>query len=290
MTQALQIRFLFLAAGFFILASPAAWAAETSVQAHDHGTKPKPADYHSPPSAPPKDKAVRKTAIDTTGKPQKNFHTLFTNDNEWFAQLRADRLEYRTNGDEQLYLWDGDFWIGGDYNKLYIESEGERTTDGTTESADIEVFWNHTISSFWDSQIGIRHDFEPGESRSFFAAGLQGMSPYQFEIDATSYISEDGDISATLEAERDFYITSKVAVQPRLETTIGVDDVPEYTLGQGFRTVELGMRARYEFSRKFAPYVGVEWEKSVGETADMMRAENEDPDKVFFVSGLRFWF
>ena len=50
------------------------------------------------------------------------------------------------------------------------------------------------------------------------------------------------------------------------------------------------MRLRYEFTRKFAPYIGVVRERAFGGTADFRRAEGEDIDDTRFVAGLRIWF
>ncbi|MEO7128577.1 MAG: copper resistance protein B, partial [Rhodoferax sp.] len=51
-----------------------------------------------------------------------------------------------------------------------------------------------------------------------------------------------------------------------------------------------GIRVRYEFSRQFAPYVGVEWANRFGETADLARAAGEPTRSTRFVAGVRFWF
>lgn len=264
---------------------------DVPIQAHAEGTEPKPADYHSPGLSPEDGDAVRKIAEDSPGKPQENFGVVSIHDNAPFFQFLGDRLEYRDlDNDEEIVLWDVDLWYGTDYNKLYLESEGEWNTKGETESARVEVFWNHTIRSFWDTQLGIRYDLKPEEERGFLAAGIQGMSPYTFEIDATSYVSEDGDVSFVFEAERDFYLTQRLAIQPRFETEISFSDVPEYNIGSGFTGIEVGLRLRYEISRKFAPYIGVSWERALGETADLIEADGKDKEKVAFVAGLGFWF
>lgn len=90
--------------------------------------------------------------------------------------------------------------------------------------------------------------------------------------------------------ERDFYFTQRLALQPRLETEIALSDAADYNIGSGFTQVELGLRMRYEITRKFAPYIGVEWERKLGETGNLMQADGEDIDKTNFVTGLKFWF
>ena len=267
-------------------------SVDVPIQATNEGTEPKPADYHSPGLPPEPGKEIRKIAKDAPGKPQENFGVVSMHDNEPFFQVIGDRLEHRSDGKEQVILWDVDAWYGTDYNKFYVESEGEWNTDrDEPESVSMEVFWNHTIRPFWDTQLGVRHDFLDGkDDRSFLAAGVQGMAPYIFEVDATAYLSEDGDSSAVFEAERDFYFTQRLVLQPRFETEFAFSDARDYNIGSGFTYVEAGLRVRYEFTRKFAPYVGVEWERNLGQTANMMQADGEDINKTNFVAGVKFWF
>ena len=78
--------------------------------------------------------------------------------------------------------------------------------------------------------------------------------------------------------------------QPRTELNFAVQSVDELRIGCGLSTAELGLRLRYEIKRQFAPYVGVNWKRSVGETTDFVRADGEDPGAVSFVAGLRLWF
>jgi copper resistance protein B len=54
--------------------------------------------------------------------------------------------------------------------------------------------------------------------------------------------------------------------------------------------MELGLRLRYEIRREFAPYIGVNWSKSFGKTADFAKNEGEDTSDVQFVLGIRAWF
>ena len=252
------------------------------VQAWDDGTKPKPDYYQSPPVPIPAGQDIRKYAIDQPGDMASNFDVQTMHDDENFAQFLGNRLEHRSDGKEQVVLWDFNAWYGGDYNKVFIESEGEWNTEGNTESANLEVYWNHSLTSFWDTQLGIRQDFAPGDNRTFLAGGVQGMSPYIVEIDATAYVSDEGDVSAVFEFEKDFNITQRLIIQPRLETEIAVQYVPEYNIGSGITGIETGLRLRYSITRKFEPYLGVSWERAIGETASYMRADGEDINSHVF--------
>jgi copper resistance protein B len=66
--------------------------------------------------------------------------------------------------------------------------------------------------------------------------------------------------------------------------------VPETGIGSGLSDFELGLRLRYEIVKEFAPYVGVEWARKVGDTARFARTAGEDADSVSLVMGVRLWF
>ncbi len=205
--------------------------------------------------------------------------------------IEAERLEFRSNDGDPLFLWDAQGWYGGDKNKLWLKTESEYDfVADAFEEAEIQALWSRAISRYFDFQAGLRHDFAPGDDRTFGVIGLQGLTPYLFEIDAAAFISDDGDISARIEAEYEFLITQILILQPRTELNFAVQDVPSAGVGSGLSTAEVGARLRYEIRREFAPYIGVSWERAIGATADMKRSAGDDAGAVSFVAGLRLWF
>lgn len=200
-----------------------------------------------------------------------------------------NRLE-AVDGDEgRGEAWEGLAWIGTDRNKLWLRSEGERAR-GHTESADIEVLYGRPVSPWWDVVAGVRHDFQPGGSQSFAAIGVQGMAPYKFEVEATAYLGESGQTAATVEAEYETLLTNRLILQPLVEATFHGKDDERRGVGSGLGTIEAGLRLRYEFTRQFAPYIGVVREKAFGRTADYRREDGEAVDDTRIVAGIRIWF
>jgi len=195
---------------------------------------------------------------------------------------QADRLEYRQ--DPGKWLWDVQGWVGRDLHKFWWKTEGD------DEDAELQMLYSRAITTFFDLQFGLRHDFEPGPQRTFATIGLQGLAPQWFEIDAALFVSDDGKLSARFETEYELLITQRLVLQPRLELEIGASKEPEYSLGSGIRGLDVGLRLRYEFHRKFAPYIGVEWLALYGGTADYANAGGEDSHAISAVAGLRFWF
>ncbi len=69
----------------------------------------------------------------------------------------------------------------------------------------------------------------------------------------------------------------------------GKDDVGA-GIGSGLSDVEIGLRLRYEIRREFAPYIGINWSKQYGNTADYSRLQGESSSDTQIVLGLRAWF
>lgn len=204
----------------------------------------------------------------------------------WF---QADRAEYRARAGKDGYLWDVQGYYGGDIDKFWFKSEGEGAFGEKTEAAEAQALWSHAIGPWWDVQAGIRHDFA-GPDRTHAVIGVQGLAPYLFEVDAAAFLSQEGDLTARIEAELDQRITQRLILQPRGELNLSAQDIRELGIGAGLDRAELGLRLRYEFTREFAPYVGVEQEWRTGRSADYARATGEDPSVTNYVVGVRFWF
>ena len=190
-----------------------------------------------------------------------------------YGFVQGERVEYREA--DQTVLWDLQGWYGGDYHKLWIKTEG-LVESGSTRGAELQVLYSHAWTPFFDLQLGIRHqDLAVGDLTSV-VAGMQGVAPYRFEIDAAIFLSEDGDFSGRAEFEREYLLTEKLVLQPRAEFNVAFQDVPELAVSAGVTGLAVGLRLRYEITRKFAPYVGLSYERAYGDTGRALRAAGHD--------------
>lgn len=202
--------------------------------------------------------------------------------------LLFDRLEaWNDDGDGQA--WEAQGWLGNDRHKLWLRSEGERE-DGRTSHADVEVLYGRPIARWWDLVAGVRHDIAPGRDQNFAAIGVIGTAPYKFEVEATAYLGASGQTAARISAEYELLLTNRLILQPKIEADWHGRDDHSRGIGSGLGKIDTGLRLRYEFTRKFAPYVGVVHERSFGGTADMLRDEGEASRDTRVVAGLRLWF
>ncbi len=204
----------------------------------------------------------------------------------WF---QGDRFETQVRDGRNGFLWDVQGYYGGTTSRLWFKSEGEGSFGDRIDDAEVQALYSRAIAPFWDLQAGIRQDFA-GPDTTYAVIGIQGLSPYMFEVDSALFISHRGDITARIEGEVDQRITQRLILQPRAEVNLAAQDVPRLGIGAGLDRLEVGLRLRYEIVREFAPYIGIEQSWRVGGSADYARARGEDPSVTNYVAGIRFWF
>ena len=209
-------------------------------------------------------------------------------DDPLLAAIFVDKLEYRA-GSESSFVWDTDLWIGKDLNKLWLKTAGE-VTDGTTEDADVQVLYSRAIAPYWDVQGGWRHDFGTETDRDWFTVRLQGLAPYFFEVDTGLFVGDRGNIGFDFEAEYEILFTQRLILSPLVELSAYSLTDEAMGRGSGLSDLELGLRLRYEIRREFAPYIGVNWFKLFGGTADFAEGEGGDTDGFQFLVGVRVWY
>ena len=205
------------------------------------------------------------------------------------GMLLVDQLEafHGRNGNGRS--WEAEGWYGSDTDKLWLRSEGERS-GGRFEDGEVEMLWNHAVTTFWSTQLGVRHDFGVGPQREWTAFGVQGLAPYWFELEATAYVGPAGRTAARLRAHYELLFTQRLILQPELEMSFHGKSDPARGVGSGLTDTKLGLRLRYEIRREFAPYIGVVWTRRFGATADFARADHQAALDRQWVAGVRIWF
>ena len=206
-----------------------------------------------------------------------------------FAFFLLDRLEYRAQKGADALYWDAQAWYGGDYNKLWLKSEGQQAVGGRTQDADLQVLYARRIAPFWHLQGGLRSEVRPGPTQNYGVLAIQGIAPYWFNVEASAFF-RGGNLSGRLEAEYDQLLTQRLILQPRIDSDFSSTADPARGVGRGINDVVLGLRLRYEIKREFAPYVGVTWSRKLGDTADIARSRGVDTRSTAVVFGVRAWF
>jgi copper resistance protein B len=204
------------------------------------------------------------------------------------ATIRFDRLERADGDDGVAAAWKFAASVGGDFDKLLLRSEGERSR-GEFERSDVEALWSLAVASYWDTQVGVRHDFGRGTDRTWAAFGVQGLAPYWFEVGATAYVGDAGRTALRLEVDYDLSLTQRLVLQPRVEVNAYGKSDPAAHIASGVSDAEAGLRLRYELRRELAPYIGIERSWLFGNSADFARSNGRPATDTRWVVGLRVW-
>ncbi|WP_260582929.1 copper resistance protein B [Sphingopyxis sp. PET50] len=207
-----------------------------------------------------------------------------------FSKITLDLAEVQIRDGADAYRWEGEAWFGGDIDRLKLKYEGEGEWGGAPGHAEVQARYSRAIDPWWDVSAGIRYDIAPNPSRTYAAIGIEGVAPYWFHLEGTAFVSTKGDVHLRAEGSYDQRITQRLILQPRVEANAALQDVPELGIGGGLSDVELGLRLRYEIVPEFAPYVGVEYARKIGDTARFARAAGEGVGGASFVAGVRLWF
>ena len=211
-------------------------------------------------------------------------------DSTVFTHGVLDQAEDRWNGANQEFRYEGQAWSGTDYNKLWLKSEGLVTNQGRFTDGQHEVLYDRAVSTYFDVQAGVRVDLDSGPTRTWAALGVQGLSLYFFDVEATAYVSDRGRFAARLSGYYDLLITNRLILQPQAELNFYSKADPGRGTGSGFSDIDAGLRLRYEFTRKLAPYVGVSYTGRFFQSQHFARQEGESASDVRFTFGLRTWF
>jgi len=211
------------------------------------------------------------------------------NDDPLLLHVMIDQLEWRSADESDPYVLEAQGWIGKDLDKLWVKTDIEYE-DGGTEDAEVQALYSRAIAPFWDVQAGLRHDMEPDPDRDWAVLGLQGLAPYFFEVDAALFVGNSGDTAARIFAEYEWLFTQRLVLSPEVTVNFYGQSDAQRQIGSGLSDAQAGLRLRYELRREFAPYIGVNWTRSFGDTADFDREHGDGASDVQCVVGIRAWF
>ena len=205
----------------------------------------------------------------------------------------AEVLEYAPQSDARPVLFDLIGWTGGAVHRLVLKADGSVATIGRATHGEYQALYGRLVSPFWDAQVGVRTDLRrtagTSASRTGLLVGVQGIAPGWFELEPSLFVPADGNVSLDITGSYDLYLTQRLLLQPRLESSFSLRDDPAFGIGRGVAGTSFGLRARYEWRREFAPYAGVVWERDFGRTAELARLAGRETSDVLMVVGLRLW-
>ena len=111
--------------------------------------------------------------------------------------------------------------------------------------------------------MGYQPDTDAAMERAIAALRKAGATVVDVEIPTLGQWDKD---------EYEVLLTNRLVLQPLVEASLYGKDDPRRGIGSGLSTAEAGLRLRYEFTRRVAPYIGVVHERAFGRTADLRTA------------------
>ena len=233
--------------------------------------------------------AAQSQAVGTN--PTKSAHSSVAamNDDRIWVHGILDQIEGRFGTNNNTFHWRGEAWAGTDTHRVWFKSEGE-VAGREVEDGQQEIYYSRPISPFFDIKIGARYDLDSSHGRGWGALGIEGLAPYFLHVSVSGYVSDQGHVAAKLEGSYDLLLTQRLILQPELEMNLYSKRDPSRRIGAGLSDIDTGVRLRYEITRKFAPYIGVAYQRKVGQTADYAASSGERTDNLSLLVGLRLWF
>jgi copper resistance protein B len=189
--------------------------------------------------------------------------------------------------------WDLNGWTGGDFNRLWFKSEGEQKLAQAARNIDAQLLYGRFFGKYYDAQIGGGVETATYRGRAVTRAqavvGLEAFIPFKSDLSTLLFVSQKGDVAGRVTLVRDYLVTQRLVLQPRVEANIAAQHVPEFGVGRGLNELEMGVRLRYDIRRQFGPYVGLSFDRRFFGSADLARAAGEDVKRSIIVFGVRVW-
>src|SRR3954453_12703231 len=164
---------------------------------------------------------------------------------------RFDRLDLANT----LYRWDGEGWIGTDYDKFRIKTEGF-VKGGKVEDGQQQFLYSRAVTTYFDVQAGLRSDLDSRPTRNWAAFGIEGLAPYFFETSLTGYARPDGRLAARAEASYGLLITNRLILQPQIELNFYSRSDKARGIGAGLSDIDTGFWVGFKSNPKIRPLFG----------------------------------
>jgi copper resistance protein B len=183
------------------------------------------------------------------------------------------------NANQQSLLLDG--WVGGDKDRLWWQGDAAWQS-GNVSGSGLGAWYGHYFAPFWDAQIGVRSEGSPN-SANYFSIGVRGLAPYQYDTDLKLDVRSDGKWFVRSRFEQELLMSNQFILLPWLAADVSGEDI-DATVRAGLYRTDIGLQARYEFTRKFAPFL------EVSRTMYLHALVNGEQNATLYMAGLRFIF
>lgn len=197
--------------------------------------------------------------------------------------VRINQLE-QLKDDENTTVSEGVAWYGSDSQRLRLTWDIEHNQQDSHQN--ISLAWQKPLDSFWNYEWGVAYQAE----QTWLKVNINGLMPYKFEVDGSLLLDEQGHSMLILEGDYDLRFTQRLVLQPSLKTTLNGKEHAQHQQGSGLAELQTGLRLRYDLTRRFAPYLGVQQHDFFGKTADLRAQQGQTNHETTWLAGVRWWF
>lgn len=201
------------------------------------------------------------------------------------GKLMVDEFERRSDQQHSAIAVQG--WLGYDRHKVWIKAERE-ASGASTQQAELQLLYSRAVAPFWDLQSGLRREWHDADHSDSWVLGLQGLAPFQLEIEASLYIDSHAQLSAEVDINYELQLSQQWLLEPNITLQLAAQHDAGY--GGGLRDWQSGLRLYYYPRREWAPYIGLLWQQYFGRTADYVQQRGGSRQSEQLVLGLRAWF
>ena len=206
-------------------------------------------------------------------------HTSFAggmNDDPALFYTNLHRFEVQ---EDHKQVIEAEFWYGRDLSKWAFDIDAERHS-GEFEDLSFSISKRRALSAFWDAEVGIRRDLDPGSPSTRARFALTGIAPYFIETTLALHI-DDNQAHLEIEFEHELPLSANWAIKSGLEIDAYSDSDEDRHESSGISEVEVSLLVMNERHKNLHPYFGIEY-KHVN--------SSESASEASALLGLCYWF
>jgi len=197
--------------------------------------------------------------------------------------VRINQLE-QLNDDENTTTSEGIAWYGTDSQRLRLTWDIEHNVQDAHQN--LSITWQKPLDSFWNYELGLAFEDE----QTWLKVNLNGLLPYKFEFDTSLLVNDQAHSLFLLEGDYDLRLTQRWVLQPSVKTRLYSHTDAANQQGIGFAELKTGLRLRYEMTRRFAPYLGIQQQNFLGKTSELRTQQGLTNHETTWLAGVRWWF
>ncbi|HRH92410.1 MAG TPA: copper resistance protein B [Agitococcus sp.] len=197
--------------------------------------------------------------------------------------VRINQLE-QLKDDENTTVSEGVAWYGSDSQRLRLTWDIEHNQQDSHQN--ISLAWQKPLDSFWNYEWGVAYQAE----QTWLKLNVNGLMPYRFEVESNLLLNEQGHSLLSFEGHYDFRLTQHWVLQSSINANLASHTNIAQLQGKGLTELKTGLRLRYDLTRRFAPYLGIQQHDFFGKTADLRAQQSQTNHDTTWLAGVRWWF